>query len=173
MRNGDSPRAPNGKSLPTSIGIAAEFRQLDSRPQLDVGDEIVESGIARRLMPSEQVDQPLQSVERNLAVEQVELHPFQHVEQVVTALDRLAATLARILLGRQRLQRQQAGDVLHAEGPADHAAACRRPRAAAGPNRYLSAMNGGAYELALMFGWLRAATACASANGSAETFNAK
>lgn len=29
------------------------------------------------------------------------------------------------------------------------------PRAAAGPNRYLSAINGGAYELALMFGWLR------------------
>jgi len=31
------------------------------------------------------------------------------------------------------------------------------PQAAAGPNRYLSVINGGAYELALMFGWLRAA----------------
>ncbi|MFN0178507.1 MAG: CocE/NonD family hydrolase [Gemmatimonadales bacterium] len=31
------------------------------------------------------------------------------------------------------------------------------PRAAAGPARYLSIINGGAYELALMFGWLRAA----------------
>ncbi len=31
------------------------------------------------------------------------------------------------------------------------------PQAAAGPARYLSVINGGAYELALMFGWLRAA----------------
>ncbi len=30
------------------------------------------------------------------------------------------------------------------------------PQAAAGPARYLSVINGGAYELALMFGWLRA-----------------